>query len=1044
MKSKLTVKILGVVVTIATLASLLVGITAAPVSAAAPGALAFTTTSTPNKAGNVMIVSTAKQPSIIAVSPDGNTIFAYDAVNKLMQLSTNAGVTFNNGVAVGANSADIFSMAVSPQFATDKLAVLTEGDASGATLANNHVYRTTDGGATWVDVANASLLAQIGPGSVAGDAVTSCDISYYYQTPSTPTIAIGVSGTTAGVTSNVLLFPGNFSWNYFGALANPVFAVKFAPNPADTELMAVYTNAGSTYITGSVTGTAFETAGTGPFPRTLLFATAVTSASIAIASDYVANSGANILVGVSGATNGVYRVSGRNSASVGLTSPSINTAAVPVVNVVVAGPTATAVAYFGESATVSSAVYHSAAWTTSTPAWTAAAKAPTGSATAATVSTTVAVGGTFVYAMTSAGAGRIDCALSRSADNGADFNQISLVDVGVLASVSFVTMKVVDANTMFVILNDTSTTAATANSVWKTMNAGTSWERIATGNVTTTLLSISPAYATDSTLVIGDTASAIVKKSTNGGMSFANVPLFVNPNAIYVAAGGNFYVGGTTANTFYKAGVAISATGITGTVKSIAFNPADATGATLAVGTTAGTVFQSTNTGSSFTQVGSGVVATGAAALMVTYGPDGTLYAGEGVNLGYYRWGTAWSAILSPGVGVTGLAVSTGNVLYMSSTTGAAGNIYRTLGAPTATTTTLTSLIYGGSGYLATQTIGALAVISGTAANTIYALDTSAIVGTLAGNGYIGAIIGFSDTMLAAATLTAPANGSVVAGTTSTTISWPAITGAHDYLVTLKWPVASGTASYTDEAVGTATSVILGDSSAPTANLRNALIPGTTYTWSVRVGAVGTSTFATFPFFSLPSTNYTFITALSTVNPIATVLNPAQGAVNVDVVNTNFTWPALTGTTGVTYQFVLAQDLGTTDKFAIIDYSDNTPTNAVTLQETLLYSTQYWWRVRAVTATSTSDWTTFMFTTAPKPTATVVTTSGPTTTAPVPTIILPTVTLPGSTVIITTGGPATGTSTPAIPTYILWAVIAVGAVLVIAVIVLIVRTRRIP
>jgi hypothetical protein len=38
----------------------------------------------------------------------------------------------------------------------------------------------------------------------------------------------------------------------------------------------------------------------------------------------------------------------------------------------------------------------------------------------------------------------------------------------------------------------------------------------------------------------------------------------------------------------------------------------------------------------------------------------------------------------------------------------------------------------------------------------------------------------------------------------------------------------------------------------------------------------------------------------------------------------------------------------------------------------------------------------------------------------------------------------TGTSSQAIPSYLLWAVIAVGAILVIAVIVLIVRTRRIP
>src|SRR5208283_3797271 len=129
-------------------------------------------------------------------------------------------------------------------------------------------------------------------------------------------------------------------------------------------------------------------------------------------------------------------------------------------------------------------------------------------------------------------------------------------------------------------------------------------------------------------------------------------------------------------------------------------------------------------------------------------------------------------------------------------------------------------------------------------------------------------------------------------------------------------------------------------------------------------------------------------------------------------------------------------------------YSDNTLTNAEPSQETLQYNTVYWWEVRAVSLSSTGAvsgtgaWTVSMFTTMPAPvtTGTMVT---PTTviTSVVITQPVTTVVSTQTSVVITQ---TTGNPTPAIPSYLLWAVIAVGAVLIIAVIVLIVRTRRIP
>jgi hypothetical protein len=153
----------------------------------------------------------------------------------------------------------------------------------------------------------------------------------------------------------------------------------------------------------------------------------------------------------------------------------------------------------------------------------------------------------------------------------------------------------------------------------------------------------------------------------------------------------------------------------------------------------------------------------------------------------------------------------------------------------------------------------------------------------------------------------------------------------------------------------------------------------------------------------------------------------------------------------VSYQFALAQASANTtaNEFAILDYSDNTITNAEPLQETLQYNTVYWWEVRAVTTNSSGGiatsgpWTVSMFTTAAAPVTTTGTAATNTTivTSVVITNPVTTVVSTSTNIVLPTG---TGSNSPAIPSYLLWAVIAVGAVLIIAVIVLIVRTRRIP
>jgi hypothetical protein len=158
------------------------------------------------------------------------------------------------------------------------------------------------------------------------------------------------------------------------------------------------------------------------------------------------------------------------------------------------------------------------------------------------------------------------------------------------------------------------------------------------------------------------------------------------------------------------------------------------------------------------------------------------------------------------------------------------------------------------------------------------------------------------------------------------------------------------------------------------------------------------------------------------------VLFPALGAVNIPI-DTTFTWPAVAS--AVTYEFEIAEEIGQTDKFYLKDEVGSSAVSAFKLVDTLKYDTQYWWRVRAVDANNAKGaYTVSFFTTAKEPVVVVTPPPVVVTQTPPPQITLE---IP----------PAQVTKVEPIPAYLLWAVIAVGAILVIAVIVLIVRTRRI-
>ncbi len=156
--------------------------------------------------------------------------------------------------------------------------------------------------------------------------------------------------------------------------------------------------------------------------------------------------------------------------------------------------------------------------------------------------------------------------------------------------------------------------------------------------------------------------------------------------------------------------------------------------------------------------------------------------------------------------------------------------------------------------------------------------------------------------------------------------------------------------------------------------------------------------------------------------------SPAIGAYDISVTPT-FTWKAVAGAHH--YEIALCED----PTFTIIEWAYNVNDPFFKSTDPLRYETTYYWRVRGVLdagSTAFTPWAAGIFTTEAE--AVVVEGTTPVVVeTPKPEI---TVEIPPTKITVE---PAP----PAIPTYLLWIIVVVGAVLVIALIVLIVRTRRV-
>jgi hypothetical protein len=289
-----------------------------------------------------------------------------------------------------------------------------------------------------------------------------------------------------------------------------------------------------------------------------------------------------------------------------------------------------------------------------------------------------------------------------------------------------------------------------------------------------------------------------------------------------------------------------------------------------------------------------------------------------------------------------------------------------------------------------------------------------------------GALLAFTDSVGAGAALTAPVSGSTVAVNPVTGVA---------YDVVYNWKRSASATSYTmqiaqDSAFNTLlqqisvtpvnpaqdpVAVVIGPNTAAPGGTTVYYQAGTTYYARVRVAGLLINS-VLYNWFSGygTATNFTVAPAIPvapTPTPIVSLNSPSAGQTGVALTPT-FSWDAVAG--GNSYEIQVDTD----PNFGAPVIKNNSVFSTAFVGTTALKnSTIYYWRVRATAGTIVGPWTAGVFTTTapPAPSATQ---------APPPVTVIQQVTPPPST-----------------PGYI-WVIIGIGALLVIAVIILIMRTGR--
>jgi hypothetical protein len=562
--------------------------------------------------------------------------------------------------------------------------------------------------------------------------------------------------------------------------------------------------------------------------------------------------------------------------------------------------------------------------------------------------------------------------------------------------------------------------------IWRTAGEplGRLWERLLTIDTSSNavILRLSPNYGDDYTMYAAEVGGSQIAVSHSRGnswqwCSYSQGPIvdmaIGDEKTIYVALPGGYVRKSTNgALSWYRA----VQTGLSSINMLTIVNKE-----TILVGGKNGDVAYSTDGGESFSLI-SEVIGGGSGDVQVAadanYLENHTIYAATNApDEGIWRWvigtSTQWEQIdksiteLGGGQRIGGLAVGPEGTLYalrIEPATSNSGGMTRSLNplepdpkevefdlvndALPAGTTFNPTLVF-------TNTLPYLKLSGNSGQNDLWTVDTANQI-----------IYRYQDTLCKLGpTPEMPEAGGIVpinssGYVNSLTLEWEELAGATKYEAAIYHDSDATQLIWSGTSIDNTASATRGNDPAQ-------LLSGTAYYWRVR---------AVKPVRSLWSEVWSFAPALGAAqwSPMAAPagISPLTCATNVSI-RPAFAWQPADRASG--YEFVLARDSGFTDVVVAMTGADALQTNVWGCDRDLDYSTTYFWKVRAVSATSYSEWGTGVFTTQAAPSAPLPPQSSPPSQAP--------------------------EATPTIPSYLIGLAIGSGVILVVALLVFIVRTR---
>jgi len=975
--------------------------------------------------------ATRLNPTLVAVAPDNSDCIAVVDTADSIHISNDAGVTWSTLPALTGIYApaliDIKDIAVGPA-------------RSGTLLGREYVIAVAD---------------IISPWTVGGDVLIIGETATW-----TPVVTAGVTGTADFVSVE-------FSPNYAGDRV--LMAVGGNAAGAALYLMNVSTGAQLTNSPVVVQAAILDYSAAGN-------ATCIKVADIAVASDFDPTDANAYRAWVSvtsdtpvAADDGVYRVDGPTPTNLNIVGA---TTAQGIDSIAYSGTNDAGTLFGGYISAATAVVKRTANPQSNTPTWTTTKNNPTGS-TFCRVAVAPDFGSTNRVIVGTTGA---ESAWNLSDDGGVSFYQKSYIDNGAASNVVAIDNMAVtaDGSEMWWVtddyepgpqLGDPAAPGLTGDiHVWKSSMPPTamSFSRMFTvlnvgGNASR--IRLNPDWAASPSVFVIDDSPAtndLIYVSHNAGATWTTMQgpgaatmdtiAVADAMTLYATIGTNFYKS-TNAGWTWEPAVAWYSSG---TAQNIAITDSGK----IFIGRTGGIVRMSSDGGATWASQGTTGYPSNAVYAMPHEDYDTEGASGEGILFSQdlttgivYRYDKndgsgLWYALGNTGAGAyAGLGIAMQNGILYSLSTGNATpfdcerNMYGTAGVSTIAATwesmTMPTAVAGnnaaGGEIQGAGGASAFAITEGS--NVLWISTAGSMVNSQTANTTSPGIWGYKDHMASAKpVITSPPEGY--------TLGVDPVNGRANVL-TVSWdPIGTGTAvvnewdlQITEKAIGWGapfvslnggTTLVLTSSSSPSTTFglvgaSNAIALNANTEYMVRVRCDDqVSNDAIRSGWSDP-VNFSVGAGAPVQQAYAgpQILGPAGGSTTT--LTPGFSWAPVSGATE--YEFILATDSGLSQTLAGTPAALTAP--AFQSADALDYATTYFWAVR-VTKPTAGPQTIGTFTTMAKPVE------------------------PAPPVVIEPAAPAPvpEPAPPAIPAAAVWAVIGIGAILVIAVLVLIVRTRR--